>query len=79
MKIICKLLSADIHFINNNNNPFNGPLSRMTRVSQYQKNIYLYAVFVTIIQQTPLINFLHFVIYSVWSGRTWKSGSNVLH
>ena len=40
---------------------FNGPLSRTTRISQYQKNIHSLTSCLCSYYTTPLINFIHFL------------------
>jgi len=44
---------------NNNNNPFNSPLSGTTQISQFQKkNIHSLFIFLGIIQYLELISFI---------------------
>jgi len=56
-----RITTADPSSQGNDNNPFNGPSSRSTQVSRYQKNIHPLTSCHYGYHITSLINFLHFL------------------
>jgi len=63
---------------NNNNNPFNGPLSTMTQVSRYQKNIHSLTPCLCGYHTISLINVLYFlrsIASSLHICQVWQSFS----